>query len=184
MSINLLKNVQQNLKYPPLKKVDPNIQDVALDPTVPDTNRFGQAAIPSILIALYRFLKTDEGAKVILGENNSTNWVDILFADRKAEAISNIASYSFYTHTNSEADMNAIASEAIRLIKEHVTGTDPVKAIEKTMSAERDGILPYLPAVLNMGNILGDETLDDKTNKMEGPISSLMHKIETGFSNP
>jgi len=26
--------------------------------------------------------------------------------------------------------------------------------------------------------------VDDKTNKMEGPISSLMHKIESAFSNP
>jgi hypothetical protein len=33
-----------------------------------------------------------------------------------------------------------------------------------------------------MGDIVGDESLDDKTNKMEGPVSSLMHKIETSFS--
>ena len=182
MSINLLKTVQENLGYPPLKKVDPNIQDVSLDPTVPDSNRFAQAAIPSVLIALYRFLKTDEGANAILGENNSTIWVDNLFGDRKAEAVNNIASYSFYKQPNAEADMNKIANEAIKILKEKATGADQVKSIETTMTAERDGILPYLPAVLNMGKILDDETLDDKTNKMEGPISSLMHKIETGFS--
>jgi hypothetical protein len=30
---------------------------------------------------------------------------------------------------------------------------------------------------------LQDETIDDRTNKMEGPISNLMHNIEKGFSS-
>jgi hypothetical protein len=33
-----------------------------------------------------------------------------------------------------------------------------------------------------MGYLLGDESMDDRTNKMEGPISSFMHTIEDKFS--
>jgi hypothetical protein len=35
---------------------------------------------------------------------------------------------------------------------------------------------------MNFGDILHDETLDDRTNKMEGPISNFMHKIEDKLS--
>jgi hypothetical protein len=42
----------------------------------------------------------------------------------------------------------------------------------------------YLPAALQIGVLLNDDTLDDATNKMEGPISSLMQKIGAAFSNP
>jgi hypothetical protein len=33
-----------------------------------------------------------------------------------------------------------------------------------------------------MGDLLNDEALDDRTNKMEGPISNFMHKIENNLS--
>ncbi len=35
-----------------------------------------------------------------------------------------------------------------------------------------------------MGELLHDTTLDDKTNKMEGPVSSLMKSAGAVFSNP
>ena len=35
-----------------------------------------------------------------------------------------------------------------------------------------------------MGQVLKEESLDDNTNKMEGPVSSLMHKIGSAFSKP
>jgi hypothetical protein len=35
-----------------------------------------------------------------------------------------------------------------------------------------------------MGDILDDTSLDDNTNKMEGPLSSLMHSVGSVFSSP
>jgi hypothetical protein len=38
-----------------------------------------------------------------------------------------------------------------------------------------------------MGDVLNDGGMDDRTNKMEGPVSNLMHKIENklgGGDNP
>ena len=51
------------------------------------------------------------------------------------------------------------------------------------MNSQRHNILVYLPAALYMGDVLNDEGLDDKTNKMEGPVSNLMHRIENSFSD-
>ena len=41
-----------------------------------------------------------------------------------------------------------------------------------------------MPAALNMGELLHDNTLDDNTNKMEGPVSSLIQRIGSAFSTP
>jgi hypothetical protein len=50
------------------------------------------------------------------------------------------------------------------------------------MSDQRHHILVYLPASLQLGELLNDSGMDDQTNKMEGPISNLVHNIENKFS--
>ena len=35
-----------------------------------------------------------------------------------------------------------------------------------------------------MGALLHDETMDDNTNKMEGPVSTLIKNIGAAFTNP
>jgi hypothetical protein len=40
----------------------------------------------------------------------------------------------------------------------------------------------YLPAALQIGQLLANDDLDDRTHKMEGPISNLMHSFEKRFS--
>ena len=37
-------------------------------------------------------------------------------------------------------------------------------------------------AALHLGKLLDNPNMDDRTNKMEGPVSSFMHKIENIFS--
>ena len=184
MSIQLLQQVQANLGYLPLQKIGPNLQDVP--PSTPDEHRMAQAVVSSSLIALYQFLTKDEGASAALGENNSTDWVSRVWGDRENEAVKRVAAYAGYDTGMTRRHMNDVMTEAIRLIRQQVPAStkDPVKAVELLLSAERSDLLPYLPASLNMGELLGDTTLDDKTNKMEGPISSLMHSIESGFSTP
>jgi hypothetical protein len=186
MSLNLLQNIQENLGYPPLQKIDPNLQDIATDPTTPNENRLAQAAIPSALLALYKYIKTDEGADAVKRENYSPNWVDLVFGDVKEEAVNRIAAYAHYQNNIVEEHLATILNEAVRLFREQkaVNAEANTENVEQMIATERNNILPYLPASLNMGELFGDTTVDDKTNKMEGPISSLMHKIESAFSNP
>jgi hypothetical protein len=80
--------------------------------------------------------------------------------------------------------MNAIANEAVKVVKENLPAEAGIKEVKVFFNDQRNHILLYLPAALNMGELLHDNTLDDNTNKMEGPISSLIKNIGSAFSNP
>ena len=65
-----------------------------------------------------------------------------------------------------------------RQVVKNILGADAsIKEVKTYFSGQKNNILLYLPAVLNIGELLNDSTLDDKTNKMEGPLSSLMQNI-------
>lgn len=184
MSINLLVKVQENLNYPPLQKIDPNTQQVKTDSTTTTLNNFSQAAIPAVLTGLCKYSTTDNGATEILRGDNATNWVTKIFNDNKNEVIDKINSYATLSNDASVAQLNNIANEAIKITKENVTDAATIKDVKIFLSNQLNNILPYLPAALHVGNLLDDDTLDDNTNKMEGPISSLMHSIGSAFSTP
>lgn len=184
MSINLIEKIQSNLFYPPLQKIDPNTQVVPADDTKPDEHPFSQAAIPAILTGLYKYVTTDTGAESILRGDISTNWVSWIFGDTENDVLQKIASYSGLPVETCLDRMSDIANEAVRLIRENIKRGATIMDVKNFMSAQRDTILLYLPEALHMGELLKDNTLDDNTNKMEGPVSSLMHKIGSAFSNP
>jgi len=184
MSTNLLEQIQENLQYPPLQKIDPNTQEVKADDSTPNEHRFSQAAIPAILTGLYKYVSTYEGAETILRGDNSTNWVSRIFADTKSEVVQKVASYSFMPVGDTESSMNNIAREAVRLTREDLKENATRMDVKKFLFAQRDTILLYLPEALHMGQLLHDTTVDDNTNKMEGPVSSLMHKLGSAFSKP
>lgn len=184
MSINLLTIVQENLHYPPLQKIDPNTQLVKNDNTAEGYNNFSQAAIPAVLSGLYEYSVTDKGATEILSGIYSTNWVTKIFDKNKSEVIKKIASYTNISNEACLEELNNIAEEAIKIARENMPAGPTAKDVKIFFSNQLNNILPYLPATLRMGDILNDATLDDNTNKMEGPISSLMHKIGSAFSTP
>lgn len=184
MAVNLLEKVQENLGYPALQKIDPNTQAVAEDDSTPNEHKFSQAAVPAVLTAMYRFGQSDEGALRLIRENNSTNWAEALFTDNSREAIGIIASYAGKPEAHTSNTIDKIAEEAIRVMKEDLPAEPSVMDVKNFINGQRNNILPFLPAALNMGNLLNDNTLDDNTNKMEGPISSLMNSIGNVFSSP
>ena len=81
-----------------------------------------------------------------------------------------------------EETMEDIAREAVIIIHEGPGENPSAEKIRNYMSSQRHHILVYLPPALKMGDLLNDNTMDDRTNKMEGPISNLMHGIENKFS--
>ena len=184
MSINLLEKVQEGLHYPPLQKIDPNTQQPGNDTTTLNNDRFSQAAIPAILVGLYKYSSTDEGAKDILHGGKSENWISKIFDNTKHEVTETIASYINEPKKTSFEKMNIIAGEAVKITKQNLPEEASGKDVKTFFSNQLNNILPYLPAALHMGDFLNDTTLDDNTNKIEGPISSLMHKIGSAFSTP
>ena len=114
MSINLLEKVCENLHYPPLQKIDANktYQSDYVQPY--DATKFSQAAIPAVLVSLYKYSTTDEGATEILRRDYSTNWVSKIFDDTKKEVIEKIATYADKSRLESFEQMDNIADEAIK----------------------------------------------------------------------
>jgi hypothetical protein len=182
MSINLLNKVQENLHYPQLQKIDPNTQEA--DKSSTTTDNFSQAAIPVILTGLYKLSSSDEGAEAILSGENSADWVSKIFNDNAKEIKEKIAAYSNPQKEISSIELNNIAAESIKIIKENIPENATFKDVRLFLSNQTDNIFPYLHSSLHAGDLLNDATLDDNTNKMEGPISSMMHSIGTLFSTP
>jgi hypothetical protein len=183
MSINLLETVQQNLGYPPLQKIDPNTQQVTANDKTPDEDKFSQAAIPAILTGMFKFVQSEEGATVFLMNDNRNTWMDRIFPDHQKEAIESISAYSKQSDEDPVAKMNEIANETEKLVKEQLPENATPRDLGEFFRHQKNHILLYLPAALNLGKLLNDNALDDNTHKMEGPISSLMRNIGTALSN-
>lgn len=190
MSINLIETVQQNLGYPPLQKIDPNTQETVATQqgsainSIPLENKFSQAAIPAVLTALHNYVRTDEGAASFLKHEIHTNWLNEIFNKNKKEVMQAISSYTLQPNTDMDQEMNEIAKAAVGIVKKNLPEHPDLKDVKLFFSGQATDILLYLPASLHLGKLLGDDTLDDTTNKMEGPVSSLIQSIGSVFANP
>lgn len=184
MSVNILEKVQQHLNYQPLQKIDPNTQEVVVDSKTPNEDRFSQAAIPAAIIAFYKFSTTENGAATILQMEASSDWLTTIFGKKKDAFINSICSYANQPFQNCLNNIDAIFSATLRVIKEQLpTSADDIEVLKTLLADQRSLVLPYLPAEIQLGELMEDSTLDDRTNKMEGPMSNLMHAIGNIFSS-
>jgi hypothetical protein len=181
MATNIVETIQKNLGYASLQKIDPNTQEIKDKYEHSSIEKLGQAAIPAVLTGLYKYTRTEQGCKRLLTGTEKEDWLSVIYDGREKEVVEKVAHYSGMTENQSESHMENIADEAVRLVREQA-GSNPEK-VKTYVSSQRHNILVYLPAALNMGDIFNDEMLDDKTNKMEGPVSNFMHKIENTFSD-
>jgi hypothetical protein len=149
----------------------------------PTDQSFSQAAIPSILAALYRSVQTDEGAVAFLSKHQPDSWLPTLFGEKQDEVIRHISAYSGETTEYTFAKMQAIAEETVGVIKELLPANAAAQDVKTFFKNEKNEILTYLPAELQMGKLLDDDSLDDETEKMGGIVSGMMHKIGTAFDS-
>ena len=193
--MDLLESVRIHLGFEPLKKVDPNIQEVKHE--LSPEQKLAQAAIPTVLAGLIKYADSNEGINIMSFEN--ADWLNIIFREKQSEVIQKVAEYSGVSTAQTTESMKNIANVSVDVVRENARKSfDAVKKItdvpmganakdaksneaEKLrsyMNSQRHSILNHLPAVLNMGYLLNEEGFDDRTNKMEGPVSSFLHKIE------
>jgi len=184
MSVTLLEKVQQNLGYPALQKIDANTQKMAVDDRMPNEDKFSQAAIPAILISLCKYVQTDAGANIVLTSEIDIDWLNKIFDGSSKEVVETIAAYSKQSNEEPISKMNSIAREAIKITKENIGSNAAIEDVKIFFNNEENDILLYLPAALNLGEIIDNNTIDDRTNKMEGPVSSLMQSIGSVFDSP
>ena len=182
MAINLVDAIQKNLGFPELQKIDPNTQEVKKPEQISAADYIGQAAIPTVLLGLYKYSRTSEGNIDILNGELSGNLFSSIFGDLGKPVIDRVAYYTNNTTEFTSMQMEKIAREAVRLVRENIKGNTTDNAVTLFLSDQRQNILTCLPAELQIGEVLNDNTLDDRTHKMEGPISGAMHWVEKLFS--
>lgn len=181
MSVNIIQQLEKSMNIDPLIKMDPNTQDVPESTVLTTSQKIFQAIIPAVMAGLYKAGKSEEGIQILANDPLVQDWSFKLFGENKTRLLENIARYASIGIDETESKFNSIATNAVSQIREAVKDKDTTE-LKSLMASQRDNVLVYLPASLELGDILQDETLDDRTNKMEGPISSLLRKIQTGFS--
>jgi hypothetical protein len=180
MAANIVDTLRKRLGYPPLEKIDANKQETKNEDHSP-LEKLAQAAIPAVLAGLYRFSHTEKGCYEIIGSDHGEDWFSIIYQDHKNEAVDKVAHYAMVTNNQAASHMETIADESVKLVKEIVSPQLTCDKMRQYLNSQRHNILVHLPAALKMGDILNDGGMDDRTNKMEGPVSNLMHKIENTF---
>ena len=181
MAVNLVETIQKNLGFHELQKIDPNTQEVKKPETMSAQDYLPQAAIPVVLLGLYKFSCTEEGnAELIKGELQS-KLLKTIFAKNTQKVIDKVATYTGNTLEYTADKMEIIAWEALHIIRNNLSGQITGTNIKTFLADQRHNILVHLPASLQIGEALHDDTLDDRSHKMEGPVSSYMHWIEKFF---
>ena len=182
MMTNIVEIVQNDLGFPAIEKVDPNNQETRTRAHKSSREKLAQSAIPAVLAGFFSLTRSDSGCNLILTGGDHENWLDIIFGDKKGKAVEKISHYAGISMNDAAINMEDIARDAVMIIHE-TTGEKPTaEKLKSYLSGQRHNILVYLPAALQLGDLLNDNGMDDRTNKMEGPISSLMHSIENKLS--
>ncbi|HEX4375260.1 MAG TPA: hypothetical protein VHZ50_18285 [Puia sp.] len=176
--MNLVEIIQTNLGYPPIKKIDPNTSEPKDKQGNFESGSLAQAAIPVTILGLMNYIDENELNASELNPEIQDE-LDEIFARKSSEMVSGVATYSGNTEENTRHEMNFILKEAIRAVKE-IKKDNSAPLHQFTVDQKANALL-YLPISLHAGLVLGNDHIDDNTNKMEGPVSSVMHNIEKRF---
>jgi hypothetical protein len=165
-----------------LKKIDPNTGDASQASSNDARTRLPHAAIATVLAGFFKFTRTDKGCNYILAGGGPKNWLDTLFEDNRDDAVEKVAQFADVSFDEAAETMEDVAREAVIIIHEGPGAGPTAEKLKAYMSDQRHTILVYLPPALQIGELLNEESMDDRTNKMEGPVSNLIHNIENKFS--
>ena len=179
-SIDIIEETRKYIGSKPLPKINPNTQEPESEKE-PESD-LGKAVIPAVLVGFYKHTRNEEGAAALINENDPAGTLEILFGDKKNNIISSVANYAGISADNAEHRMINAVSAIKEILAKEIKNEDG-KTISNFFTSQRSNILKHLPVELNMGELLEDPAVDDRTNKMEGPMSGLMHGIEKIFSS-
>ena len=180
--MNIIETVQKNLGYNSLEKIDPNTQETPGRRQELGTNALAQAAIPSVLLGIYNMLEqTPEPG--LLNPDKTGSQMNMIFGKSAEEVIKRINAYSKVADKHSLQELEHITSESMRVIKTKIGENASESAIRNFVAKNKPDTLLYLPPALELGSMLRNNNLDDRTGKIEGPVSSLMHSVEKTFNN-
>ncbi len=178
--MNIIETIQKNLGFDTLKKIDPNTQDTVGEDTVLGNSAVAQAGIPAILIGIYNKLEEHPDLNLLGAEKG--NLLENIFGKSTNMVVQQIENYSKVRDKHIAQQLDHIASESLRVIKEGVGDKADENQIRAFVAKNKPDTLLYLPPSLELGTILKNNNMDDRTGKMEGPVSTFMHKVEKTFN--
>jgi hypothetical protein len=178
--MNIIETVQKNLGFDTLKKIDPNTQETTGDEVAMGNSAIAQAGIPAILLGIYN--KLEQNPDISFLEADSGNLIEKIFGDSADMVVDQIDKYAKFKDKHSEQQLEHIASESMRVVKEKIGVNVDENAVRHFISKNKPDTLLYLPPSLELGKILQNNNLDDRTGKMEGPVSSFLRKVEKAFN--
>lgn len=184
MSENIVKKVLEKFQIESFLKINPNTEKEERPSSATGANarQFEQATVTAVLAGMYKYGSTDEGAKNLFRISNSHDLLNVFFAYRRDDVINGLAVYGNILPLQAEALIESVAIESVEAVKEIVGADAKPETVRSYIAGQRHNILVYLPPDLRFGKLIGDDILDDRTNKMEGPVSSVMHFIENLFA--
>ena len=179
--MNIIETVQRNLGFNALKKIDPNTQETKGEEADMGNDALAQAGIPAILIGIYNRLEQNPDLTT-LDQEQKGSLLENIFGKALEAVIARVNNYSKIADKNNVQQLEHIASESLRVVKENIGEEADEKSIRKFVAKNKADTLLYLPPSLELGAILNNGNLDDRTGKMEGPVSSFMHRMEKQFN--
>ena len=181
--MNIVETVQKNLGFDPLKKIDPNTQETIGDDMPIGNTALAQAAIPSILLGIFNKLEDEPDTSWLEAGSENAGLFEKIFGKAAPVVAGQISKYSKLQDKNSNQELEHISAESIRVVKDNIPDVSDINSVRKYAADHKPDTLLYLPPALQLGKILKNNNLDDRTGKMEGPISSFMHTIEKTFNS-
>jgi len=179
--MNIIETVQKNLGFSALEKIDPNTQETVGEKNTMGTTALAQAGIPAILLGIYNRLEVNPDIS-FLDTDAKGNVLENIFGKSTEAVVKRISDYSKVADKHSLQELEHIASESMRIVKTHIGEGAGESAIRNFVSKNKPDTLLYLPPSLELGTILKNNNLDDRTGKMEGPVSSFMRTVEKTFN--
>src|ERR1700730_9716625 len=179
--MNIIETVQKNLGFNALEKIDPNTQQTTGQEVALGNSALAQAGIPAILLGIYNRLEQNPEFGLLDAEQKES-FLERIFGKSTDSVVERINNYSKFPDNHNIQQLEHIASESMRVVKEKIGEGANEHAIRNFVAKNKPDTLLYLPPSLELGTILQNNNLDDRTGKMEGPVSSFMHKVEKAFN--
>jgi hypothetical protein len=174
MNFNIVTAVQERMGFAPFERIDPN--DTRNRKPLPGTSGYyEQSATLAVLAGLYRYGSDVEGA---LSQPDPDHLLTTILHGQETRISLALSRYWPHPYQETIPFMRKIAVTAVTVLQEQAAGSD----IQKILLSQRHNILAYLPPDMQVGKALQDNSMDDRTNKMGGPVSDLVHFFEKVFA--
>jgi hypothetical protein len=179
-SIDIIEKVRNYMGTGPVPKIDPNTQEPNFKQNY--SHNLDNAVIPVLLVGFYKHSRNEIQASELMQETGPDECLNIMFANSKNDIVKSVASYAGVDEVYADTELKRTVSAIKEVLKKEIKATDP-NSVTSFFTTQRSNILKHLPAELNVGELMEDPSVDDRTNKMEGPMSGIMHTIEKVFSS-